>query len=70
MYVEMIDTLPGIEFYKSIPFEIDSRHVFDVNKRNIIVLDDLMVQSGKDRRIVDLFTKGSHHKNLSVIYIV
>ncbi len=29
-----------------------------------------MVQSGKDRHIADLFTKGSHHKNLSVIYIV
>ena len=70
MYVEMIDTLPGIEFYEGIPFEIDSQHFFDVNKRNLIVLDDLMVQSGKDRRIADLFTNGSHHKNLSVIYIV
>ena len=70
MYVEMIDTLPGIEFYEGIPFEIESQHFFDVNKRNLIVLDDLMVQSGKDRRIADLFTKGSHHKNLLVIYIV
>ena len=50
--------------------KIDSQHFFYVNKRNLIVLHDLMVQSGKDRRIADLFTKGSHHKNLSVIYIV
>ncbi len=28
MYVEMIDTLPGIEFYEGIPFEIDSQHFF------------------------------------------
>ncbi len=69
MYVEMIDTLPGIEFYEGIPFEIDSQHFFDVNKRNLIILDDLMVQSGKDWRIADLFTKGSHHKNLSVNYL-
>ena len=29
-----------------------------------------MAQSGKDKRIADLFTKGSHYRNLSVIYIV
>ena len=29
-----------------------------------------MGQSGRDRRTVDLFTKGNRHKNLSVIYIV
>ena len=29
-----------------------------------------MAQSGKDKRIADLFTKESHHRNLSVIYIV
>ena len=26
MYLEMIDTLPGIEFYEGIPSEIDSQH--------------------------------------------
>ena len=29
-----------------------------------------MAQSGKNNRISDLFTKGSHPRNLSVIYIV
>ena len=29
-----------------------------------------MTQSGGDKRIADLFTKGSHHRNLSVIYVV
>jgi hypothetical protein len=29
-----------------------------------------MAQSGKDKRLADLFTKGSHHRNLSIIYIV
>ena len=53
-----------------IPSEIDSRDFLDVNKRNLIVLDDLMAQSGGDKRLANLFTKGSHHRNLSVIYIV
>ena len=29
-----------------------------------------MIEAGKDNRIVNLFTKGSHHRNLSVIYVV
>ena len=29
-----------------------------------------MIEAGKDNRIVNLFAKGSHHQNLSVIYIV
>ena len=36
---------------------------------NLIVIDDQMIEAGKDNRIVNLFTKGSHHRNLSVIYI-
>ena len=70
MYLEMIDIIPSIEFYEGIPSEIDSRDFLDVNKRNLIVLGDLMAQSGGEKRIANLFTKGSHHRNLSVIYIV
>jgi hypothetical protein len=29
-----------------------------------------MAQSSKDKRISDLFAKGSHHRNLSIIYIL
>lgn len=35
--------------------------------RNVIVLDDLMSTAAKDPRINDLFTEGSHHRNLTVI---
>ena len=42
----------------------------DVNKRNLIVFDDQMIDASKDKRIVNLFIRGSHHPNLSVIYIV
>ena len=70
MYLKMIDTIPGVEFYEGIPSEINSRDFLDVSKRNLIVLDDLMALSGGDKRIANLFIKGSHHRNLSVIYIV
>ena len=62
--------IPTIEFVKGIPTAIEQDAYFCVNKRNLIVIDDQMIEAGKDNRIVNLFTKGSHHRNLSVIYIV
>ena len=41
-----------------------------MKKRNLIVFDDQMIYTSKDKRIVNLFIRGSHHRNLSVIYIV
>jgi hypothetical protein len=69
-YFDMMRLMPGIEFNEGIPDNIDNADYLDVSQRNLIVLDDLMAQSGKDKRISDLFTKGSHHRNLSIIYIV
>ena len=66
----MMRTMPGIEFNQSIPEDIDNADYLDVSQRNLIVLDDLMAQPGKDKRFSDHFTKGSHHRNLSIIYIV
>lgn len=34
-----------------------------------MILDDLMTSSAKDSRINELYTEGSHHRNLSVIAI-
>jgi hypothetical protein len=66
----MMRTMPGIEFNQGIPEDIDNADYLDVSQRNLIVLDDITAQSGKDKRISDLFTKGSHHRNVSIIYIV
>ena len=59
-----------IEFVKGIPTALEQDSYFDANKRNLIVFDDQMIDASKDMRIVNLFTRGSHHRNLSVIYIV
>uniref|UniRef100_A0A8W8JMC9 Uncharacterized protein n=1 Tax=Magallana gigas TaxID=29159 RepID=A0A8W8JMC9_MAGGI len=37
--------------------------------RNELILDDMMSSASKETRINELFTEGSHHKNLSVIAI-
>ena len=69
-YFDMLRTIPEIEFNKGIPEDIDKGDYLDISQRNLIVLDDLMAQSDKDKRIADLFTKGSHHQNLSIVFIV
>ena len=53
-----------IEFHKGIP----SVETIENFKPHFIVLDDLMDEINQD--IKDLFTKISHHKNISVVLIV
>ena len=71
-YTQLLMIIPTIEFVKGIPEYLDNDFYLDVirNIRNLIVIDDQMIEAGKENRIVNLFTKGSHHRNLSVIYTV
>lgn len=39
-------------------------------KPQIVVIDDLMTELGGDKNLANLFTKGSHHLGISVIFIV
>ena len=65
-----IVTTPNIEFVKGISPALEQDSYFHVNKWNLIVFDDQMIDVGKNQRIVNLFTRGSHHRKLSVIYIM
>ena len=62
--------MPHIEFITGIPTALEQGSCFDVNKQNVIVFDDQMIDASKDKRIANLFTRGSHHRNLNEIYIV
>lgn len=55
-----------IEFREGLPNPED--YSTDPSTRKLIIIDDLM-REATNNTIVDLFTKGSHHKNLSVIFI-
>ena len=63
-------TIPNIEFVRGIPSDLEHASYFDIRQRNLMVIDDQMADAGEDKRIVNLFTRGSHHRNLSIIYIV
>ena len=62
------------ERYSGIEFEKGWRdEIFDSlspEQRNILVLDDQISVASSSTSVADLFTKGSHHRNLTVIYLV
>ena len=51
----MLVAVPHIEFVKGILTALEPEDFyFDVNKRNLIVFDDQMIDPNKDKRIVNL----------------
>ena len=55
----------NIDFHEGLPQVVD----FAGDKKpKLIIIDDLMRESS-DKTVVDIFTKYSHHKNVSVIYL-
>jgi hypothetical protein len=52
-----------VQFYKGLP----STDVFDGLAPTLVILDDLM--DDVDQSVVDLFTKVSHHRNLSIGWV-
>lgn len=63
-YDEKFDRL--VEFHVGVP---DPRDFSDDPRAKLIIIDDLMRESSNNKNVVDIFTKGSHHKNISVIFI-
>ena len=60
---------PNVEFEQGIPLDLEKDSYLDPTVRNMIVVDDLMTIASKHPRITDLFTEGSHHRNLSVVVL-
>jgi hypothetical protein len=56
---------PSVEFVEGLPSE-NFDNLLD-GRRTLIVIDDLMSET--DVRVTKLFTKFSHHKDASVIYV-
>lgn len=65
-YQPIFDSLKNVEFIKGLQIDI-------IDKINVqpswIILDDLMSDAGNSKIISELFTRGSHHRNISVILV-
>jgi len=64
-YDDLNILVPIITFNEGLP-DIDS---FNADQNNLIILDDLMKECGRDSSILDIFTVDSHHKNMSVYFL-
>ena len=56
-------------FFKGLPPEGALVKWFKPEHHGILILDDLMEESGSDKRVLDLFTKDSHHRGITALYI-
>ena len=57
-------------FVKGVPKNIQDIMEKETSIPKIVVIDDLMCEISKDKEVSNIFTKGSHHLNCSVILIV
>ena len=70
LYDEIMKHVPHIEFTQGIPYNIKDDDYFDTKFPTLFILDDQMRDSANSSDICELFTEGSHHRNLSVICLV
>jgi len=59
----MFNRYPDVIFHEGLP----DFSKFDGRRPILLILDDLMAETNLD--VANLFTKGSHHRNISVLYL-
>jgi len=69
LFSKMENDIKNIIFHEGLPSSSQIDDICSNNAHNIIVLDDLMHEVVKNSDIELLFTRGAHHKMLSIIYI-
>lgn len=63
VYQKFFDDVKNVEFCEGLP-DIES---FDGKQKTLLIIDDLMHET--DERVSKIFTRISHHRNLSVLYL-
>lgn len=64
-YQDVFDTVKDRITFSNSLSDIDE---LPRSMRHLVVIDDMMTEGAE--KVLQLFTKGSHHRNMSVIYIV
>jgi hypothetical protein len=66
LYKKPISPNVSVEYYEGLPPDTLLNQI----KPDIIVCDDLMSEISKSDNVADIFTKKSHHMNISIFFIV
>lgn len=67
LYQDVARDDSDIQFLKGFPSDIEEE--MDGDQRILLIIDDLMTEMSNNKRLSNLFSKGSHHKNVSVVFI-
>lgn len=59
----------NIEFIQGVSAMLEDENFFDSKENNLLVLDDLMDEIASNPKAATLFTRGIHHKNVTVIFL-
>ena len=71
VWQENINRLPKtVELVQGLGEILDDDNYFDSSVNNLLIIDDLMEEISNDARAAALFTRGIHHKNVSVIFLI
>lgn len=70
-FVDIMKINPSIEFVKvendDTIIDVDK---FDASKPSLLILDDLMQECKNNEELCNIFTKASHHKNISIMFLI
>ncbi|GBN04165.1 hypothetical protein AVEN_12125-1 [Araneus ventricosus] len=66
IHQHLYDNIPEVTFVEGLPLKFQEY----LGKHTLFIIDDLMSHGANQKLLTDLFTKGSHHLNLSIIFIV
>ena len=64
-FTKMKEKIPNINFHEGLS---NFQHVNKL-ENNLIIIDDLMKEASDNNEILDMFTKGSHHSNCSIMVL-
>lgn len=64
-YDDLKEHIPHIEFVNGL---VDVS-TFSPDIENLLCIDDLMAEAGSSQEIANMYTRGSHHRNLSVLLL-
>lgn len=66
LFSKLKEKVPHIQFHEGLPDDIADEQ----NKHRLVICDDLMTEMAKSNDAINLFIRGSHHRNISIVFLI
>lgn len=70
IFSDMENQISNISFHSGLPNESELMDLANEKSHFICVLDDLMLEAANSQSVERIFTKGSHHLDMTVVFLV